>query len=76
MRPDQARPFDAETLAVQLHKYVIEPLLSPGFAKAVKNAMSACRDFAAQVEAEEHRRRHPRITDNLPSLHRRYRRKP
>lgn len=74
MTRDQARTIDPETLAAQLHEYVLEPLHSPGFTKAVQQAMNACRDFAAQVEAEEHRKRHPRVTDNLHKLHRRYRR--
>lgn len=75
MTPDQARPSDAETLAAQLREYVIEPLHSPGLVKAMQYAVGACNVAVALIQAEERRRRHPRITDNLPSLHRRYRRK-
>lgn len=75
MTRSEVLPVDMETLAAQLREYVIEPLHSPGLVKAMQYAVGACNDAVALIQAEERRRRHPRITDNLPSLHRRYRRK-
>lgn len=45
-------------------------------APTVKQLSQDLSAVMADMKAEEHRRRHPRIRDNLPKLHRRYRRQP
>lgn len=76
MTPDQPLS-DVETLLTQLHEHAVVPLTSPAFREAARKAATALNALSAvvaQAQAEEARRAHPRITDGLGKLHRRYRR--
>jgi len=65
---------DEELLVAQLREYVLARIYSPEFARAAQGVVRAITDAVTQAQAEEQRRQHPRITNGLPAIHRRYRR--
>lgn len=75
MTRDEAAQAKAASAAHQALRDLGEALrvhFAPAFERLSRDLAKA----QAEIEAEEHRRRHPRITDNLHKLHRRYRRRP
>jgi len=68
---------DTAILVAQLRKYVLEPLFSPGFALAVRNAAADINELANLIAPEPFGGGgglRPRITTNLGNVHKRYRR--